>query len=611
MKSMNNPKDTKRSSSFHINQNNSTNHSLANASHALPRRALAGNTLGSGIIRRKYSRIAENFAALEVQRLVSKPQCPLVMSKLRELSLMSPDEIDCFNGYCKREKYSDEMSLILKYHQFDIVQPYFYKMKGVGEAMDWNLQKKKSLLKKAIEDALQNLTQEQIAACYVNLEEYMHKTVRFIDNPKEHFEDPVLFLPSTYTIYKAVFPVDRIQVCPMVVSCEQEQTYCLRIDSVDERLSIVSYCSASPNESSDSLWQVCQQIEKEQTESHLLFSPTPKAAEVGIVQGYIIQKKVQSLVNSQNKVKFTFRPETLKYEAETPVAKNGSLNRAKRRCIDEKLVRIVGNKFRQSSKRSTNTIKISDVHESKVARIKKTPSFVLSFAETAENNNRSNVRLTNEERSRSLKKGPVSQKAHQDGRFNLKPTIDLDSLSLCRKPKSLVKRGNSRLAILRSNVNTGVENFGYEVNRACLTRQTTAEVCSPSRIRHQDNSLGDLMRDLKPVVYPSKQSLQMHHDIYDRNIAVISPIRSFHPSFVQSSPNSKPQIAVDWKKNLMTKLMNRISQESKVSSPYKTARRPDVSGPKQPVISVFKTSNKNIHEPSAFAGRVSLHTPHN
>lgn len=214
-----------------------------------------------------------------------------------------------------------------------------------------------------------------------------------------------------------------------------------------------------------------------------------------------------------------------------------------------------------------------------------------------------------------MKKETLSKKTPQE-RFNLKPAvIDVESLSLCRKPKSLVKKGNSKLAILRSNHNPGVETHGNEGNRRpCLTRQTTAEACSPSRIRHQDSSLGDLIRDLKPTAHSNKKSLNqllIQPEIFDRNISMKSPIRSFNPSFIQSFPRATPQVVVDWKKSLMMKLMGRISQERKVSSPYNVAKRPDVSCPKKPVISVFTTSNKHIRETNKVAGRVSLLTPHN
>lgn len=172
----------------------------------MPKPSLSGESMASDptpneLLYRRWNHLADNYYAFEVIACSTNQKGTQAMYRLKELRMSLPSEYDYFNGYCRADRYNYHLGIALKFHQFNIDKPLFYQRDSQAEVMELNMTRKKALQKRAIETALQNLTKEQVEACYVDLEEYANKKVELIDNPNSSFEK-FISLPSHYSIFK-------------------------------------------------------------------------------------------------------------------------------------------------------------------------------------------------------------------------------------------------------------------------------------------------------------------------------------------------------------------------------------------------------------------------
>lgn len=158
----------------------------------------------AGILSKKYQDITDHHYAFDIIAMTTLRKGTKALIDWQEVQLSIPGEYDYFNGYCTADRYKYHLSIMLKFHQFNIDKPVFYRLDDVADVHEINLIRKKMLQKQAIEKALKNLSKDQIEACYVNLENYMFNRPLINEDPNESMRERILSLSSHYTVYRAV-----------------------------------------------------------------------------------------------------------------------------------------------------------------------------------------------------------------------------------------------------------------------------------------------------------------------------------------------------------------------------------------------------------------------
>lgn len=162
------------------------------------------NVTPNQILRKKYQNATDHYLAFDIIAMATLRRGSKALTEWQEVQLSIPGEYDYFNGYCTANKYSHHLGIALKYHQFNIDKPAFYRLDEIADIHELNLVRNKMLQKRAIEAALKNITKEQIDACFVNLDEYMSIKAIITEDPNESINDKVIELLPVYTVYRAV-----------------------------------------------------------------------------------------------------------------------------------------------------------------------------------------------------------------------------------------------------------------------------------------------------------------------------------------------------------------------------------------------------------------------
>lgn len=191
------------------------------------------------LLRTKYHNITENHYAFDIMAMVTSRPMTKALTAWQEIQYSNPGEYDYFNGYCKADRFNFHMSIALKYHQFNMDRPVFYRLNQVADIHELNLVRQKMVQKRAIEQALKCITQDQVEACFVDLKKYANVEVLMIEDHLKPVDDEVLDLSRSYVIYKAVSlpppPIVVIDVIPTestVVWSSLESYYYVLVDKL-------------------------------------------------------------------------------------------------------------------------------------------------------------------------------------------------------------------------------------------------------------------------------------------------------------------------------------------------------------------------------------------
>lgn len=259
----------------------------------------------NSILKKKYQNITDHYLAFDIIAMSTLRKGSKALTEWQEVQLSIPGEYDYFNGYCTSNKYAHHLGIALKYHQFNIDKPAFYRLDEVADIHELNLVRKKMLQKRAIEEALKNLTKEQIDACFVNLEDYMFIRPIITEDGIESIDEKMIEIPHEYTVFKAV-PIPIIippvldkptPTPPLVISSTIESYYWIdkeklfhNLDSsevmIDQDCSITcpSYFSFEPcpakeeteetNSANGPLFSLKKHIEEDDPVSSVPIDPT-------------------------------------------------------------------------------------------------------------------------------------------------------------------------------------------------------------------------------------------------------------------------------------------------------------------------------------------------
>lgn len=160
--------------------------------------------MANNIIQAKYSGISDNYYAFDVIAMTTMRPRTKALTTWQEVQLFNPGEYDYFNGYCKASRHKFHLTTALKYHQFNLDRPVFYRLDAVADTHELNIVRQKMVQKRAIEQALKNLSLDQVEACFVDLKHYSKVEVLLTEDNTKPVEDKLLDLSQSFVVYKAI-----------------------------------------------------------------------------------------------------------------------------------------------------------------------------------------------------------------------------------------------------------------------------------------------------------------------------------------------------------------------------------------------------------------------